>query len=120
MTWDRISTRTLIVIGIVWTVGAVIGEAVAAYLHITRDDHGGSLFSQVTSLCMPGIVFGVMWTIDAFRCHQAEKALARGDRETGDGRLDRVGMLPGKAESIRQRYGLVRPWSDPGRPLGLG
>ena len=120
MTWDRISTKTLIVVGIAWTVGAMIGEAVAAYLKITRDDHGGFLIAQVSGLCIWGIVFGVMWTIDAFRCHYAEKALVRGDRETGEGRLDRVRMLPRKAESIRRRYGLVRPWSDPGRPLGLG
>lgn len=120
MTWERISTKTLIAIGIAWTIGSLIGEAVAAYLHVTHHNHGSLLFAQVTSLCMSGIVFGVIWTIDAFRCRQAEKALARGDRETAEGHLDRVRILPGKAESIRRRYGLVRPWSDPGRPLGLG
>ena len=120
MTWDRISTKTLIVIGIAWTVGALIGEVIAAYLHATHGDHRSYLVHQATALCLWSIVFGVMWTIDAFRCHQAEKALARGDRASAEGRLDRVRMLPRKAESIRQRYGLVRPWSDPGRPLGLG
>ena len=64
-------------------------------------------------------IWGVIWLVDTYHLSMSQKALSATDPATGKECLGRVRILRSKEESIRREYGLGRPYSDSGRPLGL-
>ena len=96
MNWNRISSRSLIYIGVVAFVVCIGGVFVAAF----RVPFLGS------GIWVAGITLSAIWTLDAIHCLLAEKAASRADVLTADKHLRKIRMLHKKGKAIRWEYEL--------------
>ena len=117
MNWKHVSLKALVVIGAIMVCGSVGGVVLASYMI----HHFGPklIYSQGLSVTMWGTIWGVIWLVDTHHLSMSRKALSAADPATAKKHLGRVRILRSKEESIRREHGLVRSYSDPGRPLGL-
>lgn len=117
MDWSSISTKTLIVVGVIAICVAIAGTVTGWYLFHYHSENYYAM--QLATLCMTLTLFAVLWTKDAIRCAVAESTARDGDLVRAEEHLSRVRMLPKKADAIREDHCLVRIPIDKSRPLGL-
>ena len=78
------------------------------------------IYMQGLSLAMWGTALGTIWLVDTYHFSMSQRALSAGDPATAEKHLGRVRMLRGKEDSIRRKYGLVRPYFRPKPAPGSG
>lgn len=96
MNCNRISSRSLIVIGVVAFIICVLGF----FGTIFRVPLIGS------GMWVAGITLSAIWTRDAIHCRLAEKAAWRANLLTAEKHLRKVRMLQEKSKAIRWEYEL--------------
>lgn len=96
MNWNRISSRSLIVIGVVAFIVCILGF----FETVFRVPRMG------TGMWVAGITLSAIWARDAIHCLLAEKAAPRVDVLTAEKHLRKIRMLHKKGKAIRWEYEL--------------
>ena len=96
MNWNCISSRSLIVIGVVVLVVCIFGFFGAVF--------SVPLIGSV--IWVAGITLSAIWTLDATHCLLAEKSASRADVLTAEKHLRKIRMLHKKGKAIRWEYEL--------------